>query len=75
MNPLLLAQLLSTLGTVGLPLITKLMGDINAGRTATTVTVEDLAELDRLSKQSAEDIYKRLGILPPPADPTKPPTT
>lgn len=69
MNPLLLASLINTLGTVGIPFITKLMGDITAGRTATTVTPEDLAELKRLSDQSAEDIYARLGITPPPRPP------
>lgn len=68
MNPILLAQLLSSLGTVGLPLIQKIMEDINAGRTATTVTPDDLAELDRLAKQSAEDIFARAGVkAPPPA--------
>lgn len=66
MNPILLAQLINTLGTVGIPFIIKLMGDITAGRTATTVTPEDLAELKRLSDQSAEDIYARLGVTPPP---------
>lgn len=66
MNPILLAQLINTLGTVGIPFIVKLMGDINAGRTATTVTEADLTELARLASQSAEDIYRRLGITPPP---------
>lgn len=66
MNPILLAQLINTLGTVGIPFIVKLMGDINAGRTATTVTADDLTELARLANQSAEDIYRRLGITPPP---------
>lgn len=69
MNPILLAQLINTLGTVGLPFIIKLMGDIQAGRTATTVTAEDLLELKRLSDQSAEDIYARLGIVLPPRPP------
>lgn len=68
MNPVLLAQLINTLGTVGIPYIIKLMGDINAGRTATTVTPEDLAELKRLSDETAEGIYKRLGVTPPPPD-------
>lgn len=67
MNPILLAQILAQLGTVGIPLIAKLMADISAGRTQTTVTVEDLAELARLSNQKAEDIYAKLGITPPPA--------
>jgi hypothetical protein len=66
MSPLLLAQLIAQLGTVGIPLITKLVSDINAGKTATTVTPDDLAELARLSALSAESIYQRLGIMPPP---------
>lgn len=66
MTPLLLAQLLAQFGTVGIPLIGKLVSDINSGKTATTVTPEDLAELNRLASQSAQDIYMRLGIFPPP---------
>ena len=61
MDPILLASLINILGTQGIPLITKLMGDISAGRKATTVTVEDLVELHRLASQSAEDILKRVG--------------
>lgn len=67
MDPILLAQLINTVGTVGLPLIAKLMGDIKAGKTQTTVTPEDLLELKRLADQSAADIYRRLGLTPPPA--------
>ncbi len=70
MNPILLAQLINTLGTVGIPFIIKLMGDITAGRTATTVTIEDMTELDRLQKQKADDIYARLGVTPPPLSPS-----
>ena len=69
MDPILLATLINTVGTVGLPLVAKLMEDIRAGRSATTVTPEDLLELKRLADQSAEDIYRRLGITPPPANP------
>lgn len=69
MNPLLLAELIRQLGTVGIPLILKLMGDIQAGRAATTVTAEDMAELQRLAAQTGEDVYKRLGITPPPPTP------
>jgi hypothetical protein len=64
-NPILLAQLLSSLGTVGLPLIEKIVADIQAGRTATTVTPADIAELDRLAKQSAAAIFERAGVMPP----------
>lgn len=72
MNPILLAQLISTVGTVGLPLVQKIMGDIQAGRTATTVTIEDLAELDRLSKLTAAEIFRRAGVDAPPAAPQNP---
>lgn len=65
MNPVLLAQLINTLGTVGLPLITKLMADIEAGKTQTTVTAADLAELERLCKQSAAEIFARAGVKTP----------
>lgn len=67
MDPVLLAQLINTVGTVGLPLVAKLMADINGGKTQTTVTPEDLLELKRLADQSAADIYARLGITPPPS--------
>jgi hypothetical protein len=74
MNPVLLANLIAQLGTVGLPLIAKLVDDFRAGRTATTVTPEDLTELNRLASQTAEDIYAKLGITPPPPKaPAEPP--
>jgi hypothetical protein len=66
MSPVLLAELIRSVGTIGLPLIAKLMEDIKAGRTQTTVTPEDLLELKRLADQSAIDIYAKLGIAPPP---------
>lgn len=62
-----MAQLINTVGTVGLPLVAKLMSDIKAGKTQTTVTPEDLLELKRLSDQTSADIYAKLGIVPPPA--------
>jgi hypothetical protein len=67
MDPIFLAQLINTVGTVGLPLVAKLMTDIKAGKTQTTVTSEDLLELKRLADQSAADIYRRIGVTPPPA--------
>lgn len=67
MNPVLLAQLISSLGTVGLPLVQQIMEDIKAGRTQTTVAPEDIAEVIRLSKQTAADIFARMGVTPPPA--------
>lgn len=65
MNPVLLAQLINTVGTVGLPLVQKLMADIEAGREKTTVTAADLAELERLSKLTAEEIFRRAGAVAP----------
>jgi len=54
-----------TYGPTILPLIQKLVGDIEAGKGATTVTAADLAELVKLSTQTSGDIYARLGITPP----------
>ncbi len=67
MNPVLLAQLINTVGTVGLPLVAKLMEDAKAGRTATTVTAEDLLELHRLANQTAADIFANQGVALPSA--------
>lgn len=67
MNPLLLAELLKAVGTIGIPLIVKLSDDLGAGRTATTVTAADLLELHRLSTQRSADLYARAGLTPPPA--------
>lgn len=69
MNPILLAQLLQAIITVApqaIGLVIKLKQDIDAGRTATTVTTEDLQELDRLCQLNSAAIYARLGITPPP---------
>lgn len=68
------AALLTALLTYGpsiIPLIAKLVADIEAGRANTTVTLADLAALQQLAIQSAADIYARLGIAlpPPPAAP------
>ena len=70
MNPILLANLIGAIGYIpqGLALVQKIYGDIQAGRTATTVTAEDLAELTRLSELTSKVIYARAGVaLPPPA--------
>lgn len=67
MNPILVAQLISAVGTVGLPLVQKLMADVNAGRTVTTVTPEDVGEVHRLSQLSAAAIFKAAGVALPPA--------
>lgn len=67
MPPLLAAQILAQIGTTGLPLLAKLLDDFRAARTVTTITPEDVLELDRLSKQDSDSIYAKLGITPPPA--------
>lgn len=65
MNPILLAQLLQILGTVGVPVILKLKSDIESGRTATTVTDADLLEMKRLSDLTAAQIFAAAGVVPP----------
>lgn len=67
MTPLLVAQLLALYGPAVVPVLQKLFADIQAGRQQTTVTSEDLAELQRLSALSAASIFKREGIALPPA--------
>lgn len=69
MNPILLAELIRQVGTVGIPLILQLWKDIQDGRTVTTVTPEQLAEVHRLSSQTSADLYARAGV-PLPAVPT-----
>lgn len=64
MSPLLLAQLLQ-LGTVAIPLIVKLKGDIESGKTATTVTDADLLELKRLSDLTSAQIFAAAGVVLP----------
>ena len=56
-------------GPTIIPLIAKLVADIEAGRGNATVTAADLAELASLAGQTGEDIYRRLGIEPPPVKP------
>lgn len=63
------AALLTAVLTYGpsiIPLVQKLVADIEAGKGNATVTSADLAELARLAAESSSDIYKRLGIAPPP---------
>lgn len=67
MNPILLAQLIQTLGSVGLPIITKLLADIEAGKTATTVTSADTAEVTRLNGLTAAAIFQKEGVALPSA--------
>lgn len=55
-----------TYGPTILPLVQKLVADIESGKGSTVVTAADLAELVTLSTQTSADIYARLGITPPP---------
>lgn len=66
MNPNTLSQLIAAVGTVGLPLAAKLLADVNAGKTSTTVTPADLLEIHRLSNLTSAEIYANQGIVPPP---------
>jgi hypothetical protein len=62
------AALLTALLTYGptiLPLIQKLVADIEAGKGAQAVTAADLAELNRLASLSAADIFKNAGVAIP----------
>lgn len=64
------AALLTAVLTYGpsiIPLVQKLVTDISAGKANKEVTPEDMAELSRLAALSSNDIYARLGIIPPPA--------
>lgn len=44
----------------------KLVDDFEKGRTQTTVTAADFAELDRLSKLTAAQIFAQAGVSVPP---------
>lgn len=56
-------------GPAIIPLVGKLVGDIEAGKGNTAVTAADLAELTRLAGLTGASIYAGLGITPPPAAP------
>lgn len=58
-------QLLATYGPSIIPLIKKVVADVEAGKSNTVVTAADLDILAQLAAQTGEDIYKRLGITPP----------
>lgn len=66
------AALLTAVLTYGpsiIPVVGKLVADIEAGKSNATVTSADLAELARLAGLSSASIYQSLGIAPPPAAP------
>lgn len=69
MTPLLAAQLVNygfQYGPKVFELVQKLFDDFEKGRTQTSLTAADVAELSRLSQQSAADILRRNGIELPP---------
>lgn len=70
MNASALLLALLQYGPTIIPLAAKLADDVRRGDKP--VSPEDFAELLRLSNQTAEEIYARLGIQPPPASTTNP---
>jgi len=73
-TPAILLQLVLQYGPSVVGIVAKLVADIQAGRGQTAVTQADWDELTRLSSLTAESIYARLGITPPPSSsaPTPP---
>ncbi|MCJ7823951.1 MAG: hypothetical protein MUP44_03560 [Anaerolineales bacterium] len=69
-----LFTLLAKYGPSIIPIIQNIRLAIAAGRENEVVSDADWIELDRLARQSAEDIYRRLGITPPPTTPVVPET-
>ena len=59
--------LVATYGPSIIPLIQKLVADVEAGKGNQTVTSADLAELAALANQTGADVYKKAGIALPPA--------
>ncbi len=66
MTPALVLNAVLTYGPSVVPLIQTLGKAIADGRGNVPLTDKDWAELSRLAEQSSADIYKRLGITPPP---------
>ncbi len=62
-----LLPLVLTYGPTIIPLVQKLVTNIAAGRGNQQLTDADWNELTRLAALTSDDIYKRLGITPPPA--------
>lgn len=61
-----LLQLVITYGPQIIPLVEKLVANIQAGKGDENVSDADWLELTRLATQTSDDIYRRLGIEPPP---------
>lgn len=66
MNVASVLTLLLQYGPGAVAMAQKLIADIETGKGQKEVTAADLAELVALGNQTASDIYKRLGIAPPP---------
>ncbi len=64
-----LLALVAQYGPTIVPLVAKLVADVNAGRGEEQLKQADWDELARLSGLSGADIYARLGIALPPATP------
>jgi len=75
MTPAAILAALLQFGPTIIPLISKLVADIKAGKGQTEATPEDWAELNRLASLSAESIYSQLGITPPPPTASTPVVT
>lgn len=73
MTYLAILELLLKYGPTAVSMGQKIVAAIKAGKGNAEVSDADWVELNRLASQSAEDIYRRLGIEPPP--PPKPPAT
>ena len=74
MTPAAILTAVLQFGPSIIPIIAKLVADIQAGKGQTQATQADWDELTRLSSLTAESIYARLGITPPPSSsaPTPP---
>lgn len=64
-TPLAVLSLVLQYGPSVIGLVQKLRTDVANGNKP--LTDADWTELTRLSTQSAEDIYKRVGVTPPPS--------
>lgn len=67
MNVATLLGLVANYGPSIIPLVQKLVKDIEAGRGNSLVTSADLDELARLAKLDSSTIYAKLGITLPPS--------
>lgn len=69
MNTAALLTAVLQFGPTIVPLVAKLVADIEAGKGAKIVTSADLAELVRLGNLTAADVFKAQGVTFPLANP------